>query len=594
MYGFRADFLYEGKAIMALTRDGSFHADDLDNHQVNMLKHNRIPHLLPMDIRIVDYDVRLLYDISGKKMLHHMLKGATLTSVQFYEWMLQLVRILEDCQAYFLHPNHMLLHEQYVFVSQESPGAELYVTYVPTTEGLHPRAGMEGLRRMGTLMSLSVSRWEGNGFQRLNQLLCDEISSLSDVRCLLQTLIVEPVSSSVPVGEASYSSYSSHSNHSSYSSNSPENKGHHVIGMNVVPVRDEFKHGYAKKADSHFNELAFGSKFEKTEKFGSYYEVPVQEPVQESTQESVRAPAPVAPVASKRLSESESKSESKHSLSQSPAICAAVLVLICAIGWKFGYLDRPSSTSLMFSSIWSILAVFAGWGWMTNGWEKWRGNATNSTDINVAERQAHYARTRASSSDKSSDKPLVKESEFQGAFSDIEREQRDGELYRPWQSEATHLVDSNRYYESLQRQTTVLGNHSTDSTTVLDEATFPMHTQSLSGQQPIVRQPYLIRDSDQSLPSEANSREIPIRLDCSPFVIGRAEQGVNYRDERSGVSKMHCEFELTSEGGCFVRDLGSKNGMDIQGEQLIPYKSYELKHGDSFKIAGNSYHYREH
>lgn len=75
MYGYRSDFIHEGKMRMLLTREPAVHSNDLDTYQVNMLRFNEVPHLLPIEIREIDFEVTFLYDISGKKMLEQVLRS---------------------------------------------------------------------------------------------------------------------------------------------------------------------------------------------------------------------------------------------------------------------------------------------------------------------------------------------------------------------------------------------------------------------------------------------------------------------------------------------------------------------------------------
>jgi pSer/pThr/pTyr-binding forkhead associated (FHA) protein len=63
------------------------------------------------------------------------------------------------------------------------------------------------------------------------------------------------------------------------------------------------------------------------------------------------------------------------------------------------------------------------------------------------------------------------------------------------------------------------------------------------------------------------------------FVVGRAED-CNLKPRSELISRYHCEF--FSEGGdVFVRDMGSKNGVFLNDEQIT--ETRELKNGD--KVA---------
>ncbi len=82
---------------------------------------------------------------------------------------------------------------------------------------------------------------------------------------------------------------------------------------------------------------------------------------------------------------------------------------------------------------------------------------------------------------------------------------------------------------------------------------------------------------------EGGSNE-SIRLRKGSFIIGRAEDGVHYHEKSVGTSRNHVELEVRN-GLVFIKDLGSRNGTQLKGESLVPYKSYPMQDGDSFTIA---------
>lgn len=68
------------------------------------------------------------------------------------------------------------------------------------------------------------------------------------------------------------------------------------------------------------------------------------------------------------------------------------------------------------------------------------------------------------------------------------------------------------------------------------------------------------------------------------FIIGRHQSGVHYVDATEGISRVHCEFVKSSDS-IEVRDLGSLNGSYLNGELLVPYKSYLFNYGDLLRIV---------
>ncbi|MBN3523337.1 DUF6382 domain-containing protein [Paenibacillus apiarius] len=525
MYGYRADFVHEGKMGMLLTRERSVHSDELDLHQLNMLRHNVVPHFLPLEIQEIDFEVTFLYDISGKKMLHQVLRTANMTSIQYFEWMLQLVRVLEESRVYMLHPNHILLHEQFIYVESHAWNGSLHVPYIPTLEPLHPQAGMDGLRRLGILLSSYVCNWIGDGFQRLIQILSQEDKSLADVRRLLESLIV----------------------------GSPDTSPDVQQGASLFTLPDAVPDFIADDArNENPVEQAWPSAEERSGKDSSGIEA----------------------------EQAGAASGKKRIITVTGAVIAAA-----ALGWRYSYLSSPSAASLAVAIIWSAFVVGIGGAWLSgwiakwsNRWSKQRGEA--------GQNEVHAA---AFSHDVPSKKDMLLPDflslEMPGCAYSAEAmgqgETLQPESVHPSEHWAQAAHGGAAYYDNLSQYTSMLGDSQGDATVMLGQ-------EGESAQaSPVSKGPHLqkMNEAGSVLPDR-------IMLELYPYTIGRAEQGVQLRDEGIGVSKHHCEVVLAQEGGCAIRDLGSKNGTELQGELLIPYKLYPLNDGDTLTIARSKYIYR--
>lgn len=89
------------------------------------------------------------------------------------------------------------------------------------------------------------------------------------------------------------------------------------------------------------------------------------------------------------------------------------------------------------------------------------------------------------------------------------------------------------------------------------------------------------------LPNATNI-EVPAN---STILLGRQEANENKIDvdlsafgASSGVSRNHAAITVTSTKVC-VRDLGSRNGVFINGEELFAMRDYELQDGDELKLG---------
>ncbi|WP_289356464.1 DUF6382 domain-containing protein [Paenibacillus sp. S-12] len=623
MYGYKADFVHEGKMRMLLTREPTVHSDELDAYQINMLRFNEVPHLLPVEIREVDFEASFLYDISGKKMMEQVLRSLQITAIQYFEWMFQLVNVLEGCRAYMLHPNQILLHERFIYVDGSSWNGNLYTAYIPTVEPLHPQAGMEGLRRLGILLSSHVNAWDGDGFQRLVQLLSQEGATLADVRGLLQSLIV---------GSASGRSVNNRQLTEGQLNSGDGGRGGRD-NQNQLP--NEYTGAGTELGRDEWNSAAFPS-FDRQDRVPSAFGQSKSN-VSSSQQERGHCTIP-----------DEAGQEYEQSNKKYTIVTSGVVITVAALGWKFGYMSNPTPEVFTYTIAWNIAIVAIGAMYLTGIPSRWwkklyshKAGYQKATDEQKFQPRAnqdwnnpnrlpeflsmelshisqpmgamdtHNSKEKGSSQLEQntvlSSSPSASElaghqtnerstAHTASASSEVLsflQQQRAGEMpqmshvgVNHFHSEQRSIVggdqgslaaDGNDYYASLTHHTAILDASDSDATVMLGEG-------QAEGSP---REPYL-----QQLDEAGMAIIGTYSLHVFPFIIGRADQGVHHRDESMGVSKHHCEFIRTPTGSLELRDLGSKNGTELQGELLIPYKLYSLNDGDKLSIARSKYIFR--
>jgi pSer/pThr/pTyr-binding forkhead associated (FHA) protein len=78
-----------------------------------------------------------------------------------------------------------------------------------------------------------------------------------------------------------------------------------------------------------------------------------------------------------------------------------------------------------------------------------------------------------------------------------------------------------------------------------------------------------------------------VALEKDRLTLGRGE-GVDVMLDDESVSSRHAALEV-SGGGFRIRDLGSTNGVRVNG---CPVMSWDLKHGDRLQIGSLSFRYR--
>ncbi|MDO4553950.1 MAG: DUF6382 domain-containing protein [Lachnospiraceae bacterium] len=75
-----------------------------------------------------------------------------------------------------------------------------------------------------------------------------------------------------------------------------------------------------------------------------------------------------------------------------------------------------------------------------------------------------------------------------------------------------------------------------------------------------------------------------IRIDKTPFVIGNYHTGIDYRIERSQISRFHVSI-LERSGEYYIKDLHSTNGTRVCGVRLELDEERLLSHGDEVMLA---------
>lgn len=126
---YRIDFVHGRGHEMILDKEGGISRGDLDELEINMLRSQRIPCLLPVEWMEMDGHVTFRYALNGKKMLLHRLQQEPLTMEQYYGLLLRVVSALLECRDYMLRPEGCLLGDTFLFVGDNLE--DLSFVYVP-------------------------------------------------------------------------------------------------------------------------------------------------------------------------------------------------------------------------------------------------------------------------------------------------------------------------------------------------------------------------------------------------------------------------------------------------------------------------------
>lgn len=554
-YGYRADYIHEGKLMLKLYREGSLLAEHLDAHAIQMLSTNVIPQMLQMEVNTIDEQAQLLYSISGKRQLLPQLMVEACTEHQYYEWLLQLVRMLEDCRNYLLQPNHVLLHEQVLFIDGSIQGGKLYVPYVPTIEPLHPRAAIDSLQRIAMRLSSEVKEWKGDGLQRLIQLLYRDNLSFIELRQFIQSNLY-PVASEMEKSKLIEQALDNHV---------PQ---HNISPGLSIPSSKAAQIHYMLEAEQQMpsSEVPLAAtELEQDRSSSTWW----------NSKERL-TPAVSPAIVPKSVEAKLDPRPSPAKPSQSWIISLGIAAAIIALGWKFGYMRSTGTAGLILSGLISCLGVAVGYFYkrgllaaIVKGKPQHPSETPRESIMNTTMR------------DNANVTSLANAAAVKSKFPTTMKSTSSSSLYDEW---GEHSKDERSIAFSISRQ----------QEAVASEKTLTEYTTLLSADDSLEQAGYSMRQKRMRPVLERMDADLVVdshELDQWPFVIGRAEQGVHLTIRESGISKLHCELRL-EDGTYWVQDYGSKNGTELQGKLLIPYKKVALAAGDELKLAQISFRFK--
>ncbi|GGG18837.1 DUF6382 domain-containing protein [Paenibacillus aceti] len=567
MPAFNVDFMRNGGTYMILRGANGLHSRDINRVQHTMLASMEIPGLLPLDLREINFEVSLYYEITGRRMLPQCLKSDKLSAQEFYSLLLQIVAILDDCDQYMLSPLNFLIDEDFIFVEGPLASAMLYLTYVPIREPAgQERLGLSLLTLITRILN-SVTAVEGDGIQRIVSFCGDELFSTATLKKILLDLLGGDRSEAVKMVAAK-------GNDRYESENSPvmireyvQASEHSVEGKLQDRQRRIQKHVHSRAAklegsgEAHFQPHSIHN-----------HQAEIWDLADNTELDDESEPI---------------KPRGKFTYYLLGSLLAAALC------WKFLYLDAPSSWGLYvcagISLIMAVMLLLI------------RGGKLEVIMASLSEMMDHLSRRSSDEGEMTDDEAVNWKQPWNGGVWGGENslhlpkpksvisgqdapETGGGERVGSWKQDAFRSkavevgelenelkVQANLplVEESLHQPATVLLSHNSVSPkTASPTAAFRLERYAAQEEQ-------------------WNAPEI-IVLKPGSFVIGRSEEIAHYVEQAAGVSRAHVELMIREEG-CSIKDLGSRNGTLLKGELIAPYKEYPLEPGDIFLIADSTY-----
>jgi len=604
LFGLTRDFIHNGGNYMVLSSPEGILSSELSRVQTSMISAAKVPHLLPLHLKELDFKVSIQYDISNKKMLTHLLKSDKISLDEYYGLLLQIVGTLNDSKLFMLDPDQYILQEDYMFIDGPLHMGTLYLTYIPIQSMKNSTTIQSSLHQLITRLMASVSELQGNGIQTLLHYVSDEEFTLLGLKDLLQNLLAgagqklpsQQVHNNILQSDLQRSNIHQHhiKQPQTLQSNSiPSSK------PNSIPRVTEVERKVRLPADSAElpEHLSFISR--------------KPEPIRKT---------PMNTLTDNKQSWMEDYNEvdmtdgdDEHKSSSMTTYIALGCLVTCAVAWRFLYMAHPSILMLIVCIlVTAILGIIAWLGWKgrLHLHMKRVESLTESIPLFDSGKLEDSNRKRGSSFQVekltgffggSSKEKELEPSDKRWVFPDnptSERTQADRGITNR-ESAVTSMYeeeDQGDYYAQLSHKTEMLSSPRVNATVLLkpeNNSSQDVHFTSYKSYPYLERreigegvQEGLLRGDS----AQGEQALTPIVLNVPHFIIGRSADVAQFVEETPGTSRAHVELSKGSEG-YIIKDLGSKNGTLLNKEPMVSYKEYPLHDGDTFTIIKGEYKY---
>lgn len=188
IYGFQYDYIRHRGTCLVLSRTDTLRYEHFERIELRMMEANEIPGLLPFESEEIDFDVKLRYEMTGKRMLSQWMKTGRFTLEAYYRFLLKCAGTIDDSKTYMLREDGYWLHEHFMFIDGDSTDEPLLL-YVPIRIADAKPPVREQFKELALRLSACIDRIEGSGFSSLLSALHRDTYEFQEIRKLLGTLL---------------------------------------------------------------------------------------------------------------------------------------------------------------------------------------------------------------------------------------------------------------------------------------------------------------------------------------------------------------------------------------------------------------------
>lgn len=530
---------YKGHQMMISSKE-TFARRELHELELHMLAENSISTLLPLNWLEVDGSISFSYHIEGYRMLTHYLRTQQLTMQRYYSLLLSLADALATCYEYMLRPECCLIDEHVLYIDEQQE--RIVLAYLPLHEPVYEQQAQQ-------LLLLAV-RWSGlvddldaKSYHRILQLLSAEKLPIAPLRQLLLDLIHEQAKSTA---RQSYE-------HTGASQHTSSNSMRSSMMSNMMGSQHASITEYKASAVSEANRAQGKDKLQQEAENAAHSENDLASELPDLN----------------RWQELEDDDDlyeeetNEHKLSWKHYALVGVVLAAIGFSWVKLYVPQQAVEQLLLCcGITAGLLALLGYMLLKPIQVLFAsGKLEEPIAFDLVTEHAANASARLAQAIHAGSPPKAAKSGIGDALVSLPE---------------AGMLDKT----AAGQQDNIQQDNIRDGRNKPQQKPNQLATVKLDEQQATS----LLQQAEPMLVRSMNGIEERISIVEASFLIGRADEGVHYREAAKGVSRIHLELEL-SNGHLQVKDVGSRNGTYLNGQLMIAYKTYPLQKGDRLQLA---------
>lgn len=392
-------------------------SSDLATIQVNMLKSNDIEKVLPLEIEEINFDVRLFYRITHKRMLAHVLREKPLLIHELYNILYQIVSGIKNSSKYMLNEQNFILNDEFIFIGESLN--DVSMTYLPLNQVQNkPELKLE-LKDLLIRLVGYVKELTGDGVQQLMNELDKETFNLATFVTILNELRQK-------------------SNGNSFSNQQTNFTQQPVYGLDNTAVKPP-----VRSNEPIVQQDLSGQKVDNSKRVHPQPNPPPQKSKEQKKVTPATSKSKVAKADSSEEEELTKQDKGKPNL----LITIVLTAFVAIVTWKLFEMN-PSRAMLLICIVLNILTIAGGVFYFLY---KKNGGFKKSNKPKKEKQQKKFKKRKKQTENQQTDHQVPQ--------ADIEQERP-----KPVAQASHSIVDEEQYFKNLRNETTVL---SSDPGTVL-------------------------------------------------------------------------------------------------------------------------------